>query len=303
MEYSSIRPANLKPGDKIAILSTARKISMEELVAAIEIIQQFGFEVVLGKSIGASYNQFAGTDAERAKDLEFFFKQADIKAILCARGGYGTGRLLDLLDFSLLKKNPKWLIGYSDITALHLYIHKHLQVQTLHASMPINFKTNSQESLQSLFGILQGEKPTYNFPTHAFNKPGTVEGELIGGNLSVIYSMQAGIAEIDCADKILFIEDLDEYLYHIDRMLLNLKLSGKLANLKGLIVGGMTDMNDNTIPFGKSALDIIKEYCAAYNFPIVFDFPAGHLAHNLALTLGAKVRLESSSTNSTLKFL
>lgn len=296
-------PPPLKNGDKIGILSTARKITREELEIPINIIENFGYKVVLGKTIGAEDHQFAGSVHTRVADFQEMMNDSEIKAILCARGGYGTGQLLEHLDFSPLQHNPKWIIGYSDITALHLYLNKVLCVQSLHASMPLNFKDNSPEALKSLFQTLIGEKMTYHFPAHTFNKPGFVKGELIGGNLSVIYSMQGGIAEVDCKDKILFIEDLDEYLYHIDRMMLNLQLSGKLAEISGLIVGGMTDMNDNSIPFGKDAVTIIKDYCKAYNFPLAFNCPAGHLDDNRALLMGGMIELNIQNSETTLKFI
>ena len=302
MAYSNIQPTSLKKGDKIGILSTARKISKEELKPAIDIIHKFGFETVLGKSIEAENNQFAGRESLRAESFNDFLEDDSVKAILCARGGYGSGQLLDKINFDLLKQNPKWIIGYSDITALHLHLNRNLKVQSLHASMPINFASNTQEALNSLFGIIQGEKPSYNFPTHDFNKIGKVSGELIGGNLSVVYSLQGTLAEIDCEGKILFLEDLDEYLYHIDRIMLNFKLSGKLQKLKGLVIGGMTDMNDNTIPFGKTSVEIIRDYCEPYDFPIAYNFPAGHLDDNRALIMGGEIELNISESESTLKF-
>lgn len=296
-------PHKLNQGDKIGILSTARKINREELSPALKIIEEFGFEPVLGKSIGAEDHQFAGSENIRAENLKDFFEDSEIKAILCARGGYGSGQLLDKVDFKLLDKTPKWLIGYSDITALHLYLNRHVNIQSLHASMPLNFPKNTQEALKSLFDCLRGEKPEYKFPNHKHNKNGLTQGELIGGNLSVVYSMQGTIAEINTENKILFLEDLDEYLYHIDRMMLNLKLSGKLEGLKGLIIGGMTDMNDNQIPFGRDAETIISDYCKAYDFPIAYNFPAGHIDDNRALIMGANVKLEVSDSGSKLKFL
>lgn len=303
MAYSNIQPANLSQGDKIGILSTARKISSQELAPAIEKIKAFGFKAIIGENIDKEDHQFAGSEELRAQSFNSFLRDNSIKAILCARGGYGSGQLLDKIDFDMLKENPKWIIGYSDITALHLHLNSNVKVQSLHASMPINFATNTPEALSSLFSTIQGEKQTYHFPNHPFNKQGNVTGELIGGNLSVIYSLQGTLAAIDCKDKILFLEDLDEYLYHIDRIMLNLKLSGKLEHLSGLIIGGMTDMNDNTIPFGKTAIEIIRDYCEPYTFPIAYNFPAGHLDDNRALIMGGEVELNISNSESTLKFL
>ncbi|MEX0813355.1 MAG: LD-carboxypeptidase [Chitinophagales bacterium] len=297
------RPATIERGDKIGILSTARKITQSELAPALKTIEEFGFVPILGKSIGAEDHQFAGTEAIRAKNLQDFIDDPEIKAILCARGGYGTAQLLDKVDFSALKQNPKWIIGYSDITALHLHLNKTLNIQSMHASMPLNFKDNSTIALSSIFLSIQGVYPEYNFPAHPLNKTGSIEAELIGGNLSVIYSLQGGMAEIDCKDKILFLEDLDEYLYHIDRMMLNLKLSGKLQQLEGMIIGGMTDMNDNAIPFGRDAERIISDYVKDYDYPVAFNCPAGHIDDNRALIMGSEIQLRVKNSKTKLKFL
>ncbi|MEX2590346.1 MAG: LD-carboxypeptidase, partial [Chitinophagales bacterium] len=182
-------------------------------------------------------------------------------------------------------------------------LNKTLNIQSMHASMPLNFKDNSTIALSSIFLSMQGVYPEYNFPAHPLNKTGSIEGELIGGNLSVIYSLQGGLAEIDCKDKILFLEDLDEYLYHIDRMMLNLKLSGKLQQLKGMIIGGMTDMNDNNIPFGRDAERIISDYVKDYDYPVAFNCPAGHLDDNRALIMGSEIQLQVKNSKTKLKFL
>jgi muramoyltetrapeptide carboxypeptidase len=291
----------LKQNDKIAIIATARKTSAEELSFAVETIKEWGLQPVLGKNIYAIENQFAGSDTQRAEDLQWAINDESIKAIIIARGGYGTIRIIDAIDFTKLKTNPKWIIGYSDVTVLHSHIHRHIGIPTLHATMPINFSKN-KEAIEALRKCLFGETVSYQFEAHPRNKTGEVKGVLTGGNLSLLYALSGTASDIDTKGKILFIEDLDEYLYHIDRMMLNLKRSGKLAHLKGIIVGGLTDMKDNTIPFGKTAEEIILDAVKEYNFPICFNFPAGHLERNLALYFGKEVKLKIGTTNCLLTY-
>jgi muramoyltetrapeptide carboxypeptidase len=285
-----IIPTYLKKGDKIGIIATARKISETELAPALKIIEENGLIPVLGKNLFHSYHQFSGTDAERCADLQAMLDDNSIKAIIIARGGYGTVRIIDKIDFSNFKKNPKWIVGYSDITVLHAHINKMLGIATLHATMPINFLQDTYAT-ETLFKALFGEKLHYEFVAHKLNRKGNAEGELVGGNLSILYALSGSISDINTNDKILFIEDLDEYLYHIDRMMMNLKRSGKLSNLKALIVGGMSDMKDNTVPFGKTAEEIIAEHVEEYSYPVCFGFPAGHIKNNYALKMGAIAKL------------
>lgn len=287
-----IQPAYLKKGDKIAIVASARKITLEELQPAIAIFKSWGLEVILSSNLFNSDNQYSGTDAERASDLQTALNDDSIKAIISARGGYGTIRIIDKLDFSNFKKNPKWVIGYSDITVLHSHIHN-LGIQTIHGTMPINF-TKNIEAVDTLQKTLFGENLKYEVEAHSLNRKGEAGGELVGGNLSLLYALSGSVSDINTNGKILFIEDLDEYLYHIDRMMLNLKRSGKLEGLSGLVVGGMSDMRDNQIPFGKTAEEIIVDAVKEYNFPVCFNFPAGHLDRNLALVFGRTVKLEVS---------
>jgi len=284
-------PPYLQKGDTVAIVATARKISMEELQPAIDIINSWGLKVVLSKNIFCIDNQFAGTDEERAVDMQWALDDANIKAVICARGGYGTVRIVDKLDFTNFVKHPKWIVGYSDITVLHQHINQNFGIASLHATMPINF-TKNEEATESLRKALFGEELNYTVPAHVLNRSGEASGELIGGNLSLIYALCGSKSDIDTKGKILFIEDLDEYLYHIDRMMMNLKRSGKLQVLAGLIVGGMSDMKDNTIPFGKTAEEIILDAVKEYDFPVCFDFQAGHIDRNLALVMGGVVKLE-----------
>ena len=292
-------PPFLKPNDKIAIVASARKISEEELTFAIKILKEWGLQPVLGKNIFAIENQFAGSDKQRADDLQEAINDDNVKAILIARGGYGTVRIVDRVDFSKLKTNPKWIIGYSDVTVLHSHIHSHIGISTIHATMPINFSKNA-EAVETLRKCLLGETISYQFDTNPLNKIGETKGILVGGNLSLLYALSGTESDIDTKDKILFLEDLDEYLYHIDRMMLNLKRSGKLENLKALVVGGFTDMKDNAIPFGKTTEEIILDAVKEYNYPVCFNFPAGHIDRNLALCFGKEVNLKIYKTNCTL---
>ena len=286
------KPASLKKGDKVVILSTARKISEEEVWPAIEVLNKWGLIVVLGKNLYEEEDQFAGSSVQRTTDLQQALDDNGIKAIFCARGGYGTVKIIDSLDFSKFKKSPKWIVGYSDVTVLHNHINQNHQIQTLHATMPINFSSNTDESLSCLRTALFGEELGYEFDTNELNRDGVGEGLLVGGNLSIVYSLTGTNSQIDTAGKILFIEDLDEYLYHIDRMMMNLKRAGILENLAGLIVGGMSDMNDNAIAYGKTAKEIIFDAVAAYEYPICFDFPAGHIDDNRTLIMGERVELK-----------
>ena len=288
------QPPFLKKGDKIGIIAPARKISKEEIQSAIDIFNAWGLEVVLSKNLFNADNQFSGTENERAEALQIMLNDDSIKAIISARGGYGTIHIIDKIDFTNFRKNPKWIIGYSDITVLHSHINN-FGIETLHATMPINFTKNA-EATETLRKALFGEQLNYEVESYPLNRKGKAEAELIGGNLSLIYALTGSVSDIDTKGKILFIEDLDEYLYHIDRMMLNLKRSGKLDHLAGLIIGGMTDMKDNTIPFGKTAEEIITDAVKEYDYPVCFSFPAGHVEKNLALYFGRVAKLKVADT-------
>jgi len=290
---------DLNIGDKIGIISTARKISLEELKPSIKLLEEWGLKVVFGKNLFEEDNQFSGTVSQRSSDLQSMIDDDSIKAILCARGGYGTVQIIDKVDFSHLIKNPKWIIGYSDVTVLHSHLHQ-LGITSLHATMPINFEKNTPKALESLKSALFGLSDLTEINHHHFNRFGKVEGEIVGGNLSILYSLLGSDSDINTEGKILFIEDLDEYLYHVDRIMMNLKRNGKLKNLKALIIGGMSDMNDNTIPFGKTAEEIILEYIKEFDFPVCFNFPAGHLDDNRCIRLGGKSVLEVNKNGVSL---
>lgn len=285
------QPEYLHIGDKIGIVASARKISPSELKEAIDIFTHWGLEIILGKHIFNEHHQFAGTDEERLQDLQNMLDDDQIKAIIFARGGYGTVRILDKIDWAKFIKSPKWLIGFSDITVIHSFVLQKLGIETIHAIMPLNFDTATKDAVISLRKALFGNPLSYQLKNHFLNRKGHANAPLIGGNLSILHTLTGSNADINTDGKILFIEDLDEYLYHIDRMMIHLKRSGKLSNLAGLIVGGMTIMNDNTIPFGKNANEIIQEHIAEFDYPVCFDFPAGHFPDNRALILGRNAAL------------
>lgn len=285
-----ISPPFIKKGDKIGIVAPARKISKEEIQFAIGTFSSWGVEVVFGQNIFGSENQYSGSDEQRTQDLQVMLDDDSIRAIISARGGYGTMRVIDRLDFKKLQQKPKWIIGYSDITVLHSHIHQNFAIETMHATMAINFHKD-EESVESLQKALFGERMSYDVPMHEMNRNGEAVGELIGGNLSLLYALQGSESDISTDGKILFIEDLDEHLYHIDRMMVSLKRAGKLSKLAGLVVGGMSDMKDNQIPFGKTAEEIIMDAVKEYNYPVCFGFPAGHQTKNLALIFSRKATL------------
>jgi muramoyltetrapeptide carboxypeptidase len=290
-----LRPPSLKKGDTIAVVSTARKVSAKDIQPGIDRVQEWGMNVELGKNLFASLNQFAGTDEQRLKDFQDALDNPGVKAIWFARGGYGTVRIIDSIDWTSFKKKPKWLIGYSDVTVIHSHVHRHLQIETMHAPMIFNLKKITNAAAQSLEDALFNKQLQYSFPENFYsdlNRKGEGTGQLIGGNLSILYSILGSQSDVDTKGKILFLEDLDEYLYHIDRMMMALKRAGKLENLAGLVVGGMTEMKDNKVRFNKTSEDIISEAVAGYKYPVLYGFPAGHIPNNRALTFGREVTVK-----------
>ena len=286
-----IRPRFLQTGDTIGITCPARKVDIEEIAKAIEILESWGLNVVLGKTIGKANHQFGGTDRERLDDLQRMLNNPEIRAIIAARGGYGTVRIIDQLNFNTFMEQPKWLIGFSDFTYLHTVLNSNIGIETTHGIMPITFEKSTPEALKSLKDVLFGESLEYHFSSYKLNQLGTMEGEIVGGNLSILYSLLGTKTIVNTSNSILFIEDLDEYLYHIDRMMMALKRANKLSNLRGLIVGGMIEMKDNTIPCGTTAEQIILEHVSEYNYPVCFGFPAGHIEDNRSIVLGKKAKL------------
>jgi muramoyltetrapeptide carboxypeptidase len=297
-----VTPPYLQAGDTVAIVSTARKITKSELDPALNLLAKMNLKAVLGHTIGAEEHQFAGNDSLRTRDFQAMMVNPNIKAIWCARGGYGTVRILDGLNFSEFKKNPKWIIGYSDITALHSHIHN-FGIETLHAQMPLDIEKKSKEAQEGVFNVLFGNKYSITYASeNEENQAGLAKGTLVGGNLSVLYSLCGSPSEINTDGKILFLEDLDEYLYHIDRMFQNLKRNGLLTNLAGLVVGGFTQLHDNSIPFGKTIEEIVMNTIGEAKYPVCFNFPAGHIEDNRALIFGRKAQLEVKSNTVSLQF-
>ena len=295
----------LIPGAKIRIVSPAGKCTEEQIMPAVNWLKENGYQVELGRNVFGTHYQYSGLDQERLSDLQEALDDPEAKAIICSRGGYGTIRLIDQLDFSRFRKHPKWLVGYSDITILHNRLHLS-GFPTIHGAMCRSFFPENgipTESLLSLMDLLRGEKPEYKVASSAGNHPGTETANLVGGNLSLLYSLSGTPYELDTAGKILFIEDIGEYLYHIDRMMVSLRLAGKLKYLAGLVVGQFTEVKDNEDPFGNTVEAIILDAVRDYDFPVCFNFPAGHGQPNLALRFGSLWKLKVTGKNCSLKLL
>ena len=288
----------LSEGDTVAIVSPARAIQRELVEPAVSFLERNGLKVLIGENVYNVHHQMAGTEEDKVTDIQNFIDNPEVKAIISTRGGYGCVRVIDQLNLNPLAQQKKWFVGYSDVTVFHSHIHTHYGTPTLHGTMPVNISDQPSEaealSNRTLIDALFGRDLSYELPHHELNQNGDAEGQLVGGNLSMLYSLLGSSSDIDTTDKILFIEDLDEYLYHVDRMMMNMKRTGKLENLAGLIVGGMSDMNDNTIPFGKTAEEIILEHTQDFGYPIYFGFDAGHQKPNLALRLGMKTKIKEN---------
>ncbi|HTD40915.1 MAG TPA: LD-carboxypeptidase [Mucilaginibacter sp.] len=280
----------LKKGDKIAITCPAKKLP-KPMDDAVALLKSWGLEVVIGNTVNASYHQFAGDDELRALDMQRFIDDDSIKAIIAARGGYGTIRIIDKIDFSRFASNPKWLVGFSDITVLHAHLYANYRAQTIHGQMPVNIPDASKYSLDTLRKALFGGELSYHFSSNSLNRIGEATGILTGGNLSLLVAVMGSVSDYNYDGKILFIEDVGEYLYSIDRMLRMLDRAGKLRNLAGLIVGGFTEVKDNDIPFGQTVPEIVMEVVKNYNYPVCFDFPAGHIPDNQSLVFGKMLNL------------
>lgn len=293
----------LQPGSVISLIAPARKVSREEMYPAIKMIEVQGFRVKEGKYLYASFHQWAGTDEQRLEDFQNALNDSETSAILFARGGYGTVRLIDKLDFTAFQKNPKWLIGFSDLTVVHSHLPKHFQIPTLHAPMAITFPKADKNTMDKLWFSLRGENYPVKFDWNDKNRAGYTSGILCGGNLSVLYSLLGSASDINTEGKILFMEDLDEYLYHIDRMMMAMKRAGKLSKLKALIIGGMTEMKDNVIPFGFTAEEIIRNAVDEFDYPVCFGCPAGHIDNNIPLIIGAEAHLKIEPSGCEINFI
>ncbi|MES2373170.1 MAG: LD-carboxypeptidase [Bacteroidota bacterium] len=305
-----IVPPYLNNGDTIGITCPSGFIMEKDLQPAIEQIKKWGFQVIEGNTVGKRDFTFGGTDEERRKDFQDMIDNPDVKAILCARGGYGAVRIIDQLDFSSLRKNPKWVIGFSDITVFHSHLHANSGIATIHSKMCNSFPDDwskaepiQVETIISLKDALQGERLVYNGGICEKNKPGIGEGLLIGGNLKMLETLAGTPSDISTDDKILFVEDVGEALYSIDRMFCNLKRSGKLDRLKGLLVGSFTAIKPEVQgeEFGKTLYDIVLEKVKEYDYPVCFGFPVGHQKSNFALKCGMKHRLTIDSNHSVLE--
>lgn len=285
-----IQPLQLKKGDKIAIVCPAKKLP-KNIDQAIAILTGWGLEVLVGKTVDASHHQFAGNDEMRANDLQQYLDDPIVKAIIAARGGYGTLRIIDELDFTAFEQSPKWLIGFSDITVLLSHAFAKLNTQSIHAQMPYTFEESTPEALESLRKVLFGEEVAYQYNSTFENQVGNADGILIGGNLTLLIAVEGSVSEMDYDDKILFLEDVGEHEYAIDRMMRTLKRKGKLAGLKGLIIGAFNEVGEEKIPFGQSPEEVIWELVKEYQYPVCFNFPVGHIDDNRAMVLGKTIAL------------
>ena len=298
-------PPYLKQGSTIGITCPAGYVSKERVAYAITVLERWGFKVKLGKTIGTEHFYFSGTDAERLNDLQAMMDDPEIDAILMGRGGYGMSRIIDNLDMERFLEKPKWICGFSDITVLLNQLESCYDIPSLHSPMCGAFKPETENSdfLKSFYNALTGAPLRYNSPAFELNRKGTSEGVLIGGNLALITHLVGSDSEIFTDDKILFLEDIGEHLYKIDRMMLTLKRSGKLDHLKGLILGGFTEMEDTERPFGQTVEEIIADKVKAYNYPVCFHFPSGHQDMNYTLTMGMPHSLTVNENGGSLELI
>ena len=284
----------LKAGDRVALAAPARAVSPEEMAPAIATLEEWGLKVVVPDGLYERDGQLAGCDGHRAALMQRLLDDPNIAAIVCARGGYGTVRIVDRLDLTRFAEHPKWIVGYSDVTVLHSHLQATLGLPTLHATMPVNFPTDGSPcpATESLRHALFGTPQDIAWGAHPLDRKGTVQGMAVGGNLSILYSLLGSRSQVDTRGKILLIEDLDEYLYHIDRMMQALRRAGMLDGLAGLVVGALSDMHDNTIAWGHTAEEIVAEAVADHNYPVAFNAPVGHIGTaNQAITLGIPLTL------------
>lgn len=286
-------PPSLRKGDTIGIVCPSGFMPADKAATCIRVLGEWGYKVRIGNTLGNQFHYFSGTDEERRVDLQQMLDDPGIKAILCGRGGYGMSRIIDTLDFTRFKKSPKWIIGFSDITLLQAHIHTKYKIASLHSPMAAAFNDGefANEYIQTLRKALKGNKLSYKCTPHPFNQLGTANGELVGGNLSLIAHMIGTPSSFNTKNKILFIEDIGEYIYNIDRMLIQLERSGVFSQLAGLIIGGFTDMKDTVIPFGTNITELIHQHVSKYAFPVCFDFPVSHDRENYPLKVGVQHKL------------
>lgn len=295
-------PPYLQKGDTIGITCPAGYFAEADVQPAKEALERWGYQVVLGDTVGDRYFQYAGTDEERAADFQRMLDDSEINLILFGRGGYGTIRIIDKIDFKGFQKHPKWLCGYSDITVVHSYVQTQLQIPTMHCEMCIDLKYGTHDrAARTIQSSFKGERIYYKTEAHPLNKQGRAEGILIGGNLSLITEMLCSDSDLETNGKILFLEDVHESLYKIDSMMWSLKRAGKLSGLKGLVIGGFTRMEEDEIPFGQTAYESIYEKVKEFSYPVCFDFPAGHRFNNFTLRLGMPYLLQVDAHVGSLK--
>ena len=298
------QPPSLKSGDTIGIVCAAGYMPVEMIQSCVQALNAWGFNVKTGPSVGGnSQNYFSGTDEERLNDLQQMLDDSSIQAILFGRGGYGTGRIIDQLKFKKFIKHPKWIIGYSDITVLHSHLYSNFEIASLHAPMAGAFNDGGDKNdfIASLKAAIEGKTANYLIPPDPFNRTGKVKGELVGGNLSLLAHLCGTSSDIKTKGRILFLEDVGEYVYNVDRMMYQLKRSGKLSKLGGLIIGGFTDMKDTERPFGQTAFEVIRDIIAQYDYPVSFDFPVSHTDRNYALKIGVEYLFEVTAEKVILK--
>ncbi|MGK7394773.1 MAG: S66 peptidase family protein [Candidatus Cyclobacteriaceae bacterium M3_2C_046] len=297
-----IRPPKLTTGDKVGLIAPAKRVTNQEVEPGIKEMESWGLKVVQGHNLLADHHFLAGNDEQRKNDFQKMIDDPEIRAIFCIRGGYGSTRIVDQLDFSQMIEHPKWLIGYSDIT-IFLNSLYNLNLESIHGLMPFQFgKTDAGASINSLKKLLWQEEYLIDLPSHYLNKTGQAAGRLVGGNLSMLCNALGTESDIDTRDTILFIEDIDEYLYKLDRMMVQLKRAGKLSHLKGLLAGYFTEMPDTSLSFGMNAYEIIQEKVQEFDYPVCFGFPIGHELPNLALPVGRMAQLSVSQEQVKLTF-
>jgi muramoyltetrapeptide carboxypeptidase len=297
-------PPFLKPNDTIGIVCPAGYMPLEKVQTCISVLRDWGYQVKMGKTVGNdSPNYFSGTDEERLLDFQQMLDDHDLKAILCGRGGYGISRIIDHINFDLFKGNPKWIIGFSDVTILHSHIITNFEIGTLHAPMAAAFNDEGYENefVLSLRNTMEGKRIKYECPVHPLNKRGETTGELVGGNLSLLTHIIGSSSDIKTKGRILFLEDVGEYLYQIDRMFYQLKRNGKLDKLAGLIIGGFTELKDTQRPFGQSVYEMISDLVKEYDYPVCYGFPVSHEKENFALKIGTSYKLSIGKTNVILE--